>query len=109
MEASRARVRPAASGRFDTTSAIVAGSARDRDASTIAWRLLPRPEMRTAMRGTARPLAVNVPHSAAAHDGADHGGVDLACRTQHVERPEGGVRSAGDDQADSHVERAEHF
>src|SRR5262249_46828501 len=45
-----ARVSPAASGRFDTTSAISAGYERSFAASISAAILEPRPEIRTATR-----------------------------------------------------------
>ena len=47
MPAARARWRPGACARFETTTAIVASSSPRPIASTIDWRLLPRPEIRT--------------------------------------------------------------
>ncbi len=46
----RARDSPCASARFEITTATVASSSARAMASMIDWRLLPRPEMRTASR-----------------------------------------------------------
>src|SRR6187401_3010871 len=50
MPASRARSSPCASARFEITTAIAASSRLSCTASMSACRLLPRPEMSTAMR-----------------------------------------------------------
>ena len=50
MPASRARSRPAASERFETTTVIVASSSPAAIESMIDWRFDPRPEIRTARR-----------------------------------------------------------
>src|SRR5438093_12611871 len=51
MPASRARARPGAAARLEMTTAIAASSRRFAIASMIDWRLLPRPEISTAMYG----------------------------------------------------------
>src|SRR4051812_44704396 len=50
MPAAAARWRPAASARFEMTTASVAASRFSVIASISAWRLLPRPEISTPMR-----------------------------------------------------------
>src|SRR5438552_18666248 len=50
MPASRARISPCASDRFERTMAIVASSRPFAMASMIAWRFDPRPEIRIAIR-----------------------------------------------------------
>jgi hypothetical protein len=47
MPAARARARPPASARFDTTTATVASRRPVAVASMIDWRFDPRPEMST--------------------------------------------------------------
>src|SRR5439155_10412785 len=54
MPASPARNNPGAAARFETTMAIVAASRRAAVASTSACRLLPRPEMSTPRRRSAK-------------------------------------------------------
>src|SRR6185369_16797037 len=81
-------------------------------ASMIDWRLLPRPEMRTPSRrrGRESPLPLDVAHRPlAGDDEAESECIRLARHVRHVDDPLRVARGAHDDEADAHVERAEHL
>src|SRR6266542_3485529 len=112
MPAARARSRPGACAVLEMTTAISASSRCSAIASISAWRLLPRPEMRTPMRrepgirdAGSGWLAGNVSDTAIAGNypsDARRAGAEL--HDELIGRPV----LARDDQADAHVERAHH-
>ena len=96
---------PAASARFETTTAMVASSSPAATASMIDCRLLPRPEIEdadrlerhvTRMHATDRSPATTKPRRNAFGSPAMRQHIDDALRV---------ARGADDDQPDAHVER----
>src|SRR5688572_14016537 len=102
MPAAAARSRPAAPDRFEMTAAIRASSRPSAIASISAWRLLPRPEMRTPSRSSIHDPVAACPDLADPHDAA------LAGRGQDISDFGGALPGARDDQADSHIEGPHH-
>src|ERR1700730_16269594 len=122
MPASRARVRPAASARFEITTAILASRRPVAMAWMIACRFDPRPEIRTAIRGVRRSVwgagwvssggivQLHVADRAiAGDDESEPEGVRLARPRQHIDRAFGVARAAHDNEPHTHVECAKHL
>ncbi len=108
MPASRARSSPAASRRLDTTTAIRASSPPPAIASMIDCRFDPRPEIRTPSRRFTSAWSRSGP------SGRRRSTCPMTIgRFARVAEQAGHVPlvlvAAHDDQADAHVERAEHF
>src|SRR5687768_11938771 len=104
MPATRARSRPPAFALLEITTAICAGRRPSLTASMSACRLLPRPEIRTPIRG-----ASDVPDSLAAiGNPADADRAGFARGGELREQGVDVVFGARDDQADPHVEGPEH-
>src|SRR5262245_47547329 len=110
MPASRARSSPAASSRFEITIAILAGRRFSSTASIRAWRLLPRPEIRTPIAGTSSTIDIpGVDDSfASGANFADAHDARLARSVQRSDELTFAIGCTRNDEADAHVERAQH-
>src|SRR5688572_19108897 len=113
IPAAAARSSPAAPGRFEITMPICASSRPSPIASISAWRLLPRPEMRTPSRAERVPgLALSGAGIrnplAAATDLADLHRAALGCGGQRIDDLRSVLPAARDDQADPHIESPQH-
>src|SRR5688572_32972947 len=93
------------------TTAMRALSRPPATASIRAWRLLPRPEIKTPMRGSrSSRTSADVAHAFTAFgDGAEPEGVRLARRPQAADDVIHVRCAAHQDQSDAHVERTEHI
>src|SRR4051794_14092054 len=102
IPAARARSSPAASARLEITTAMRASSRPAPMASMIAWRLLPRPEIRT-------PMLDILDGAVAFDDAADHDAAGASAGLQNRDHFGSRSRIARDDQPNSHVEGAQHL
>src|SRR6185436_2469308 len=104
MPARRARSRPAASGRFEITTAIRASRRPPSTASMMACRLLPRPEMSTPIEG----LDI-LDRARSSRNPPDDEAALAAVVAQDGKHLRLVPCIAADDHADAHVERAQHL
>src|SRR4029453_2827794 len=109
MPAFRACSSPGASGRLEMTTAMRASSRPSSDARISACMLLPRPEIRMPIdwRGRAA-MELSVSDTGAVLNLSDAQRARLAGAGQHVDHRTRVVGPADHDQADPHVEGAQH-
>src|SRR5262245_53669778 len=105
MPAARARSRPPASARFEITTAILASSRPSAIASISACRLLPRPEISTP---STRALLLIDDAFASGSNLSDPDRAVLTGGCQPFQQSRLVAGRAYHDQANPHVERAQH-